>query len=202
MDSQVAVVLATVAATLVGGVGWLLRRYLTAGRASERSALLNSLADLSVKLRSAGLSLGEVKALERHLFAASGSPSAATVAAVAAEGDKGDQSDDALPKTYFSARRVLARAEARQGVLDNQLAELLLRFEGLWPDERYAKLRQTLADWQAWRESEVELAALQFDGAPIQPVARALARIKLTEEHIARLDRELAGARQLARTSV
>lgn len=200
MESQVVLVLATLAATLVGGAGWLVRRFLTAGRASERTALLNSLADLSLKLRSAGLSLSEVKALERHLFAAGASPSPATVAAVTGEQESGAPDEGMLPASYFSAQHVLSRALARQTVLDNQVAEMLLRFEGLWPAPRCASLRRSFADWLVWRDSEVELAALQFDGAPIQPVARALARIRLTEEYIGRLDREIAGAKQLART--
>ena len=181
-------------ATLIGGgVGWVGRglsfvliRWWTGVPKKEGADYLNSVADLAVKLRQHGMSMGEVRELE----AAMRRPSAVASPVM---GQVIEQiASTTEPQEYLSNFAMKSRTNATYMVAEARLQQALLDLSLLIGEKQRDALTVTQKHWEDYRASLSDFAELEFEGGTHAPLAAAWAGLSETERRTEEVLAEIA----------
>tara|TARA_R110002051_G_scaffold37159_6_gene80055 strand:+ start:9114 stop:9674 length:561 start_codon:yes stop_codon:yes gene_type:complete len=167
------IVVAVVAASLTA-IGFLSRRWLTGARRHERAGLYSTLADLSGKMKQAGVSLDDLDAIEAQLRA---KVRHADVAASAAQ----------APDRYWTQIEMNGRAFAAFQVAEAKMEVELVALSGRLDDEEQHKLDLAQAAWREYRDLHSSFVAGEYEGGSILPLIQASESTILTNERTAQL---------------
>lgn len=179
-----------IAVLIGGGIGFLLKRGLTGAPKRERADYLNSVADLAAKLRSNGMTLNEVNALEAVIkspILASSTGAAPTLYDMAADDE---------PAVFHTTAAMRGRAGAEYEVAEAKLRQALMDLEIVLEADEWAALEASQLAWGNYREALEARALAEFGNGTGGPLAMMLAGIaetnRRTDELVAEV-RDRAG---------
>lgn len=176
---------------LLGGVGYLGKRWLSRSRRHETTALYSNVADLMTRLRAEGLSLQDVQEFEAQIRTR-----VRQVKATPIPRTHESRAEEPEPDTYWTTHSMVDRATASLGVREAELEAVLAELRSLLPDARGALLENSQEAWCAYRTAEAHLAASEFEGGTIMPIIRASEAESMTEERIKRVRAMVAEVRR------
>lgn len=167
------VVVAVVAASLTA-IGFLSKRWATGARRQERAGLYATLADLSGKMKAAGISLDDLDAIEAQLRA------------------KVRQADAAIsateePDRYWSQVEMNGRAFSALQVAEAKMGVELVDLSGRLDDRQQHELDDAQAAWLEYRDRHSSFVAGEYEGGSILPLVHASESTLLTNERTAQV---------------
>lgn len=175
-----------VATAILGGMGYLGKRWLTNASSQEKTTLYSDTAELMIKLRDAGVSLEEVKEFESGIRSGIRRTEASSTASSTASAKP-----EAPSKTWTQTHMNL-QATTKFHTTDAQLNEALVELRGLLSDEEEAQMDEAQDRWAAYRNAEADFIASEFEGGSMQPLIRSGEGISLTEERLKRVRATIA----------
>jgi uncharacterized protein YecT (DUF1311 family) len=186
-DAQLGAVM-TLAVLIGGAIGFLVKRHLTQSSTHERTALLNSLADLRSKMSSGGVGFDQIIELENMVR---GKVAVSTETAKAVTGQVEVDEGDNLPQGYWTTVAMSGRASARFAVVDAQVDEALTELATLVSRDEAEELGKSHVPWKVYRKRQMNYASNRFAGGTYAPIYGTLHGIEVTERRLAELQREI-----------
>ena len=186
-DAQLGALM-TAVALLAGAIGYFVKRLVSQSTTHERTALLNSLADLRSKMKNEGVGLEQLANLEKMVR---GKLAVSAETAEAVSGQQAVAEDENLPSAYWTTASMRGRANARFAVVDAQVDEALIELATLVSDEEAEELRKSHVPWKVYRKRQINYASNRFQGGTFAPLYGTLHGIEVTERRLAELQREI-----------
>ena len=161
-------------ALIGGGAGFLLKRLMTNAPKRERADYLNTVADLGAKLRSHGMTIDDVNALEAviksPILASSGGATPALH----------EMAVDNEPAVFHTTAAMRGRAGAEYEVVEAKLAQTLMDLRILVDEQEEGALDAAHIAWLKYREALESRALAEFGNGTGGPLAMMLAGIAET----------------------
>jgi uncharacterized protein YecT (DUF1311 family) len=149
-------VLGATATGIIGGIGFLLKRWITAEGSKERVAELSTLATVASQMRAAGVSFEEVEALKRYLR--DGHRSEETTASLVGTG----------PERTQLELNDAAALELKK--LDDEMSGVLAEIKTFLDEAEVAELNRAQGKWEEFRQAHAEFVSRIFEGGGMQPL--------------------------------
>lgn len=188
-----------VAAMLLAGIGWLVRRRVTRQADVEDNASLERAVNLHKLLREEGMTLEEAKELREQFRSSKGGftgVEASAIAAKVAEAEKREdervllEGDKELTELNGEIRfedttvGMGIRAQAELEVVEESLSFAVQQFSEECSAARQASLIEAQIAWAEFRDKDSSLASLMFEGGSAASILYIRHKIELTEQRI------------------
>jgi uncharacterized protein YecT (DUF1311 family) len=170
-ETAIGAILGITVTAALGGLGFLLRRWITGERSREQVTELSTLAAVASQMRSGGISVSEIEALKLYLQRGH-----------APEVSSDQVAEDEEPfKTQVEmvhlAALELTRVEGEMSLVIRNLRSVLA------PDE-IAHLRASQDKWLEFRQAHADFESAMVEGGGIRPLWFTDSVIRLTEDRI------------------
>lgn len=160
------------------GLAFVLARWVKKSPKHEHAAYLNTVADLGAKMRANGMTIDEVRQLEKAIQ----NPSIASSGAAAQVVE--ELATDPEPKVFQSNYAMKMRTGAAQNVAEAKLEQALRDLQLLMGEPEWDAIVRAQEHWQAYRGWLEESAAREFAGGTHAGLASSLASLAETERRM------------------
>lgn len=181
-----------IAAIVLGGVGYLGRRWITGQAHIEDQESLERAIRLQRLLNEEGISLDEAKSLRDQFRQSRGGFTQAEANAIAAKVAEAEEREketvglDAPNKTPFEETTIGMgiRARAELDILEESLACAVEQLREDCTENRKNSLDEAQKAWSKFRDADAKLASLLAEGGTLAPLLYTGHQIYLTEQRI------------------
>lgn len=180
----ISALIGALAMAVIGGVGFLLRRWITGEHRREQLAELTGLASVAAAMKAGSVSLEELHTLRRYLRSpGTPAPEPSSAAAAVLNAEKKEAPDEG-PVTQGEMNEAAAEAlKGAEAEMRDVLAELA---EVLSPDE-LRELNEAQRKWDEFAIAHANFVSRLFEGGSMRPLWWITTIDRATRERISEL---------------